>query len=87
MRVSLFVFALLALFAGIDAQRYFQEQIPSGVSWSAREKANVEFVKRQTTFRDGNGRQVALNNYFVRIQPTHSNQQRNTTSPPLSLPP
>ena len=85
MRVSLFVVALLALLCAAEAQRYFTQVTPITAQWSARQKANVEFVKRTTIFRDGlrtNAGQVTLTNYFVS---SHLKLTRTRTSPALRL--
>jgi hypothetical protein len=64
--VQLFVLALLALIGVTVDAATFTEVVPSGISWSAREKANVEYVKRQTQFRDGeSSARVTLTNYFL----------------------
>jgi hypothetical protein len=58
---------LLLLLVSVDGQRYFTEVIPTTDLWAAREKANVELVRRTQQFRDGVNadRAVTLTNYMV----------------------
>ena len=65
---------LLLLLVSVDGQRYFTEVLPTTEMWAARDKANVELVRRTTTFRDGvnGGRATTLTNYMVTAHAQHS---------------
>ena len=69
--ISVLVFALCAslLLLTVDAQRttYFRQINPRTQTWAPRQKANIEHVKRTTTFRDGlrSGNSYPLTNYFL----------------------
>ena len=81
LRGSVLLLALLALLVSVDGQRWFRQVTERTQKWAAREKANIEFVRKTTTFRDGlaaNARSTTLTNYFVSALSAHSSTQRDS---------
>ena len=71
MRVTVclvYLLVSLSLSVVVEAQqRYFLEQQPLTAMWSPREKANIEYVTKTSSFRDGlrDGASTSLTNYFL----------------------